>query len=183
MITTSRMRLREKRLSDGRDDYAWRTDPELARLDAASVLNISYSQYLAEYAFELSYPSSNRREFAIERMDGKHIGNCVYYNIDVVKGEAEIGIILGDRSCWGNGYGTEAVNTLLDYVFRKTALERIYLHTLDWNVRAQKCFQKCGFTEYGRLVKDGYDFINMEIRRSDWEQRHQEPESQQVDPD
>ena len=171
-IASSKVRLREKRLSDAKGDYTWRSDSELAQLDAAIALDIPFSQYLSEYAFELCYPSSSRREFAIETADGKHIGNCVYYNIDMAKGEAEMGIMIGDRSCWGNGYGTEAVNALLDYIFQHTTLERAYLNTLDWNIRAWKCFQKCGFTECGRLSRDGHNFLVMEIRRTDWEQRH-----------
>ena len=53
-------------------------------------------------------------------------------------------------------------------VFNTTGLERIYLKTLNWNQRAQKCFRKCGFAKYGELTRGGYDFFLMEIRRSEW---------------
>ena len=76
MIIGSKIKLRDKRLADARDTYVWRTDPELAQLDATSLLTTTFPQYLSAYATELCYPSSTKREFAIETLDGKHIGIC-----------------------------------------------------------------------------------------------------------
>jgi len=165
MIIGSKVILRAKRLADARDDYTWQTDPELARLDAAPLLAVPFSQYLSDYVSELHYPPLTRRRFAIETLDGKHIGNCTYYGINEAKGEAELGIMIGDRNCWDKGYGADAVDTFLNYIFCRTNLKRIYLKTLDSNIRAQKCFQKCGFTLCGHLVKDGFSFVLMEIHR------------------
>jgi len=165
MTTDNNVRLREKRLADAAADYAWQTDPELAELDAAPLSTISFQQYLSEYARELRHPSPTRKRFAIETLDGKHIGNCTYYGIDKAKGEAELGIIIGDRTYWGKGYGTSAVTTLINYIFQHTKLNRIYLKTLVSNTRAQRCFAKCGFTQYGHLNYDGYDFVLMELHR------------------
>jgi len=75
MIIGSKVILRGKRLSDVNNDYTWQIDPELARLDAISTLVISFPEYLSVYTSELRYPSSTRRSFAIETLDGKHIGN------------------------------------------------------------------------------------------------------------
>lgn len=102
---------------------------------------------------------------AIETLDGKHIGNCGYFNIDKEKKEAEYGIMIGDRKYWECGYGSDAIFTLTSYIFTHTNLVRIYLKTLDWNIRAQKCFIKCGFSVYGKILRDGYIFITMEVFR------------------
>jgi len=171
MIIGSKVILRAKRLADAQDDYTWQTDPELAQLDAVPLQTMTFPQYLSDYTGELHYPSFFRRQFAIETLDGKHIGNCTYYGINEAKGEAELGIMIGERSCWDKGYGADAVATFLGYIFRRTNLKRIYLKTLNSNVRAQKCFQKCGFTPYGHLVKDGFNFLLMEINRKQWEER------------
>ena len=171
MIIGSKIRLREKRLADALNNYAWQTDPELAQLDAALQLTVTFPQYLSGYASELRYSLSTRRPFAIETLDGKHIGNCVYYGIDGVRGEAELGIVIGDRDYWDKGYGADAVVTLVRHIFSQTNLERIYLKTLDWNIRAQECFQKCGFTPYGHMVRDGFDFVLMEMYREQGEER------------
>ena len=171
MITGTKIKLRDKRLADALDDYTWRTDPELTQLDATQLLKATFPQYLSGYAIELRYPSLNRQPFAVETLDGKHIGNCVYYNIDKAKGEAELGIMIGDRAYWDKGYGTEAVTTLVNHIFRQTSLNRIYLKTLESNQRAQKCFQKCGFTPYGKLSRDGYSFTLMELHRKQWQEQ------------
>jgi len=103
MIADSKVRLREKRLADATVDYVWKIDPELNQLDAAPLLSISFQQYLSEYTRELRYPPPTRKRFAIETLDGKHIGNCTYYGIDKAKGEAELGIMIGDRNYWDKG--------------------------------------------------------------------------------
>ena len=171
MIIGSKVRLREKGLADALNDYAWQTYPELTRLDAATQLTVTFPQYLSSYASELRYSPSIRRPFAMETLDGKHIGNCVYYGIDRVKGEAELGTMIGDRDYWDKGYGADAVVTLVRHIFCQTNLKRIYLKTLDWNIRAQKCFQKCGFTSYGHMVRDGFNFVLMEIYREQGEEQ------------
>ena len=163
MIVGKKVILREKRLADARHDYDWETDPELAQLDAAPVLVITFSEYLSEYAAQLQNPPRISRRYSIETLDGKHIGNCSYYNINEDSGEAELGIMIGNRDYWDNGYGTDAVTTLVNHIFRQTNIERIYLKTLKSNSRAQNCFQKCGFIQCGDLDRDGYSFSLMEI--------------------
>jgi len=171
MIIRSKVILRAKKLADAQDDYTWQTDPELARLDAAPLLTTPISRYLSDYVSELHYPPLTRHRFAIDTLDGKHIGNCAYYGVNEAKGEAELGIMIGDRNWWDKGYGTDAVNALLSHIFHRKNLKRVCLKTLDSNARAQKCFQKCGFTPYGHLVKDGFSFVLMEIDRKWWEEQ------------
>ncbi|MBI2287768.1 MAG: GNAT family N-acetyltransferase [Chloroflexi bacterium] len=168
MITGNKVILREKRLADAKDDYTWEADHELAHLDAAPPVTSPFSQYLSDYADELNHFLKTSRQFAVDTLDGKHIGNCSYYNINETKGEAELGIMIGDRNYWDKGYGTDTVTTMVDYIFRQTKLSRIYLKTLQTNDRAQKCFQKCGFIPSDHLVKSRFKFVFMEIRRDQW---------------
>ena len=171
MITGSKVRLRGKRLEDAQDDYTWQTDTELARLDAARPPTIPFSEYLANYASVLSCPPPAKRQFAIETHDGRHIGNCAYYDINETKGEAELGILIGDRNYWDKGYGRDAVTVLVNHIFLKTDLKRLCLKTLSSNYRARRCFQKCGFNPYGHRLRDGNSFILMELNREQWQQR------------
>jgi RimJ/RimL family protein N-acetyltransferase len=166
MIKGRKVMLREKRLSDAADDHAWRCDPELARHDAAPPSRLPFSEFAISYAEELRHSSPRRRRFAIDTLDGKHIGNCMCYDIDHKKREAEIGIMIGNQNYWNQGYGTDAITTLVRYAFEEAGLERLYLNTLDWNLRAQKCFEKCGFVPYRHLNRGGDHFVLMELRRS-----------------
>jgi RimJ/RimL family protein N-acetyltransferase len=165
-LTGDKVRLRPKRLRDALNDYQWRKDAELCRLDATQPTNSSFEDYLKLAAGAPSC-SSQSCHFAIETLDGKHIGNCSYFGIDEANGDAEIGIMIGDKAYWNRCYGTYAMRTVLNYIFSQTSLKRIHLKTLDWNIRAQKCFEKCGFTSCGNLTQGEHSFILMEIRRPD----------------
>ncbi len=161
--------LREKRLEDAALDYEWRTDEELSALDATTPLRMSYSSYLRLIEDELRHPVPWSKRFAIETHDGKLIGNCMYYDIDTARGQAELGIMIGDRDYWNRGYGTDAVTTLTSHIFNTSSFGRIYLHTLSWNLRAQRSFQKCGFVTVKPVRRSGYDFILMELMKDRWE--------------
>ena len=162
------VRLRRKRLDDARQDYAWRADAELARFDAARPLSTPYNEFLMMFTDELRFPSPFRRMLAIEDCDGRHIGNLMYYNIDERHREAELGITIGAKEYWSGGYGTDAVITMLRYIWNHTSLARVYLNTLSWNHRAQRCFQKAGFRRIGRAARNGHEFEVMEVRRENW---------------
>ncbi len=154
--------LRTKRLGDAPNDFRWRTDPELARFDAARPFGGTYNEFLSLYRDELNYPSPYRRSLAIETLDGRHIGNVMYYNIDQVRSEAELGITIGERDYWSSGFGADTVRTLTGYLFEQGGLQRVHLKTLEWNQRARKCFENAGFQECGRNRRGGNNFILME---------------------
>jgi RimJ/RimL family protein N-acetyltransferase len=161
--------IREKRIEDAKDDYAWRTDEELARLDATRPLSMSYDTFLRYAKEELLYSSHSSKRLAIDNLDGCHIGNCMYYDIDERRGQAELGIMIGDREYWGKGYGSDAVEALLAHIFTATSLNRIYLHTLEWNSRARRSFAKSRFRDVKDVRRGGLHFILMEVRREQWE--------------
>ena len=165
VVRGAKVVLREKRASDAATDYAWRSDPEMARFDAARPFSASFDDFRALYEEELAYSTPFRRTLAIEDQEGRHIGNVMYYNIDHPRGEAELGITIGVREYWSQGYGTDAVRALVRHLFTKTALRRVYQKTLDWNERAHRCFGKVGFVVYGTIRRGGYDFTLMEVRR------------------
>ena len=176
MLSGHKVILRRKKLSDARNDYRWQADPELARLDATPLLTVSYDRYLLDYTTALRSPVPARRVFAIETSEGRHIGNCVYYHIDEARGEAEVGIMIGERDYWDKGYGTDAVTALVNHIFRETALRRLYLKTLEWNQRARKCFRKCGFSPCGSMNRNGYQFALMELHRKEWQRLQRQAE-------
>ena len=160
-IPGSRIILRSKNLADAEKDYAWAADRVLMRLDADKPCEFDFSIYYDLYQSGLDDPA--KIQFAIDTYEGNHIGNCTCYNIDHVRQEAEIGVIIGDRSYWGKGYGSDAVRMLSEFVTGKLGMQRIVLHTLEWNVRARECFERCGFKECGCIVKQGQEFIKMEF--------------------
>lgn len=160
--------LRDKRREDVEADYRWRVEPELAALDATAPIRLSLEEYTRYFFDELEYPSPWSVRLAIESLDGRHIGNIMYYDIDHRKRQAELGVMVGDRDYWDRGCGSDAVQSLLLHVFQDTDLDRVYLHTLTSNDRARAAFRKSGFQEIRPVRRDGNDFVLMEVWRDRW---------------
>jgi RimJ/RimL family protein N-acetyltransferase len=157
--------IRRKRLADAVNEYGWRSDRELARYDAASAVRIAFPDFYRNWFFQLRFTDAGQRSFAIEDESGRHIGNIMYYNLDPEQQQAELGICIGEKRCWGHGYGSDAVATMVRYVFSWTSLRRLYLHTLEWNLRAQRCFRKVGFEACATSWRDGETFVVMDVWR------------------
>ena len=168
-IRGSKVVLREKRIEDAPDDFAWRTDEELAKLDATRPLNMTYDDFVRYARTEIDDPSPRSKRLAIDTLDGRHIGNFMYYDLDLRRGEAELGIMIGDRNYWGKGYGSDAMRAVQDYIFTHTTLTRVYLHTLEWNERARRSFAKAGMRDVKAVRRSGMKFVRMEMLRREWE--------------
>ena len=52
-----RVLLRGKRMEDAENDYIWRSDPEIARLDAAYPLTMKYERYLKLFQDQVRWPT------------------------------------------------------------------------------------------------------------------------------
>ena len=163
-----KVHIREKRVEDISDEYAWRVDSELSRLDATRPLTMSYEDFLRYSKEEMQFASYRSKRLAVDTLDGVHIGNVMYYDLNMSNRESALGIMIGNKEYWGEGYGTDIVKTLLRYLFEVIGLERVYLHTLAWNYRAQASFRKAGFSSVRPVRRGGQDFILMEVKRGDW---------------
>lgn len=171
-IKGNKVVLRSKEPDDAKNDYNWQIDIELSALDAMTPNTMSFREFYREYIDSLKHPHPNRITFAVDTHEGKHIGNCVYYNIDEVNNETEIGIMIGNRDYWSKGYGADIISTLIDYIFRHLKFDRIYLKTLVTNLRAQRCFEKCGLVPCGYRELEGYKFLLMDMSYSKWQELH-----------
>src|SRR3989304_1409790 len=94
-------------MSDVSDEYAWRSDEELARYDASNPMRVPFPDYERNWSFDMRFTDTAARSFAVEDEGGQHIGNIMYYNHDAARREAELGISIGRRDCWGRGYRME----------------------------------------------------------------------------
>lgn len=171
MLVGERVRLRALERTDIPRMVKWLNDPEVKRY-----LRMYWpiSQAEEEIWFERQLGNPNSRIFAIETEDGTHIGNISLDEIDWKNRKATMGIIIGERSYWDQGYGTDAVKTLLSFAFNELNLNRIELSVYDFNPRAIRCYEKCGFVIEGRLresiFRNGryHDEIKMAILREEW---------------
>jgi len=79
------------------------------------------------------------------------IGDVRLLEIDTAHGRAELGIAIGEKDCWGRGYGTDAIRRVLRHAFGELGLRRVWLITDADNARGIRCYEKCGFVREGVL--------------------------------
>jgi RimJ/RimL family protein N-acetyltransferase len=104
-----------------------------------------------EAYFERGRSNSTRKRFVVVSPDGQIIGTVGLRNIDFFAEEATLGIIIRADEV-GNGYGTDAIRSVLDYAFRTLGLRRVRLDVAENNLRARRCYESVGFSEISRHV-------------------------------
>jgi len=76
---------------------------------------------------------------------GRTIGDVRLLKIDTAHRRAELGIAIGEKDCWGRGFGTDAIRRVLRHAFGELGLRRVWLITDADNARGIRCYEKCGF--------------------------------------
>ncbi len=177
----------EERMTDAEISrlYRWGRDEQVLRWSGGSPTDLSEYEFREHIRAERLYGPTNRRAylvFAREPHDKLElIGRLGIFAIDWDKKEGELGIVIGEKAYWGQGYGRDAVHTVVRHVFMTSSLNRVYLYTFADNLRAQRAFTAAGFHEVGRgrrYTPDIGEFegVEMQVLRSDFE-RWQQPQA------
>jgi RimJ/RimL family protein N-acetyltransferase len=175
MLYGNRIRLRGDERNDLPKFVQWLNDPEVRRYLS---MNLPVSQAGEENWFEtmLKRPPEEQ-PLAMEIKDGegwKLIGNCGIFDINWRTRSAEVGLFIGDKSCWNKGYGTEVMRLLLSHSFGTLNLNRIFLRVDAENLGGIRAYEKAGFIHEARLrqadFRDGKyrDDLIMSVLRSEW---------------
>ncbi|NLE15416.1 MAG: GNAT family N-acetyltransferase [Spirochaetales bacterium] len=91
--------------------------------------------------------------------DQKHVVGTVFLN-HIVWGaslSAKIGYSI-DHRLWRQGYGTEAVSSVVSYAFEHMELHRLEAHIMSSNEASRRLVTRLGFLDEG--VCRGYLFLN-----------------------
>jgi len=81
---------------------------------------------------------------------GEVIGECTLHFFDSYSRSCHLGISLR-RDKWGQGYGQDAVRTLVQYAFGPLNFRKVSLEVLADDERAVGAYVKAGFEEEGRF--------------------------------
>ncbi len=175
MIYGKRIRLRGVERTDIPKSFEWINDPEV---NEGLAIYLPMSMQDEEQWFErIAQRDQAEKPMAIEAREGegwKLIGNCSVFNIEWMPRAAELGIMIGDKSVWNQGYGTETMQLLLQHGFETLNLNRIYLRVFSTNPRAISAYEKAGFVLEGILREAVYkhriyaDVHIMSVLRSEW---------------
>jgi len=157
----------------------WGRDSEFVRLlDSDPARLLSVDKYKEWFEKDLVEQQKNDELFFLIRTleEDLTIGLIGLNGIQWVHGDAWVGIGLGEREYWGEGYGTDAMRILQRYAFEELNLHRLSLSVFEYNSRAIRSYEKVGFVIEGRvrqfLNRDGrrYDMIFMGILRDEWKE-------------
>jgi len=134
--------------------YAWSRDRELLSLSGGTPLDMSFERFRELFIAQLPRRNADGEQlYAVLDEAGDLIGRAGLFAIDRRTGKAELGIVLGDRSRWGLGYGREAVRLLARHALNELGLERVVLYTYPDNERAKRSFEAVGFRPVRRVER------------------------------
>ena len=153
----------------------WDRDSEFRRLADSDPTQVWSEKKIKEW-FEQAMEGDPLRvfRFSIRTLaEDKLIGTASLVP-NWVHADAMLGIIIGDRDYWGRGYGTDAMELILQYGFLELNLHRITLGVHSYNARARRVYEKVGFKVEGVMrgdtLKEGRrtDGVEMGILRQEW---------------
>lgn len=182
MIYGERIRFRAVEKSDLPTFVRWLNDPEVKQ---GIMIYHPFSQAEEDNWFErmIARPADERVigiEVRIPSAEGDEeswilIGTLGFTDINWRVHASEFGIMIGEKSYWNQGYGTEAVRLLVRYGFDTLNLNRISLRVFENNRRAIRVYEKAGFVHEGRMRQAEYrdgkylDVLLMSILREEFQ--------------
>jgi RimJ/RimL family protein N-acetyltransferase len=110
-----------------------------------------------------------------DRTTLRPIGSTGLHKINWRHRTADFGIIIGESSYRGRGYGTETTTLILDYAFRVLGLLNVFLQVVAINEAGIRAYERAGFREIGRrreawfVEGERYDMVLMDCVPEDAE--------------
>jgi RimJ/RimL family protein N-acetyltransferase len=165
MIFGERVRLRRVEREDLPRFVVWLNDPEVRRqLAIVYPLGMTQqegwfeAQLKAEAAVQPYAVDVRSQETAAAGPDPAwtHVGGAGFHTVDWPNRSAELGLVIGNKLYWHQGYGTEATRALVRWGFRELNLNRVWLRVFEDNAAGIRCYEKTGFRLEGRLRQDRY---------------------------
>lgn len=174
-IVGERIYLRRIEAGDLEGNYfQWLNDQEVTRWMQNGIFPNS-SQSMQEY-YQKTATSRSEMVLAVVLIEGdRHIGNIGLHNIHNIFHSTEIGILIGEKDVWGQGYGSEAISLLASHAFRRMNLNRVSAGAVVKNVGSIRAFEKAGFVQEGVMRQAYYcegkyeDCAYLGLLRAEWE--------------
>lgn len=159
----------------------WLNDPEVTQYLLVGDLPVG-SKMEEEHFDRATGHRETDASFAIETLDGKHIGFSGVHKISYKDGHAITGSLIGDLSNRGKGYGSDAAKVRTRYCFEVLNLQCLTSDVSEHNISSLKMLIRAGYRECGyiprRYWKRGryHGAKVMVCLRDEWEKSHNIPE-------
>jgi RimJ/RimL family protein N-acetyltransferase len=154
----------------------WYSDPEIMRLtgDVEPLTQEKYAQW-----YRNTCNDANKVWFTIVVNENQRvIGDAGLLRMFRPWQTTDMGVVIGEKDMWGQGYGTDAGRRLLQYVFYDLGFHRVAIGVVGFNTRAVRFWTGLGFQQEG-VQREGYycdntysDFIMMSILEDEYRQKY-----------
>jgi len=155
-----------KKLMQGKQIYLRKMQPEDANERYLSWINDPQVNQYTETRFDLS-TLQNIKDYVDQQINskdsvflamvltdtGQHIGNIKIHRIDKTHKNAEISLLIGEKTSWGKGIGAEAISLITQYAFNDLKLNKLYAKCYSNNIGSIKAFEKAGYIREGCMRK------------------------------
>jgi RimJ/RimL family protein N-acetyltransferase len=154
----------------------WYADPEIARLTRNQATSPAAEEIDRFFYARIMGPDAFAMAIHVRESD-RLIGSCAFSQLDGDNGSTLYHITIGEHDAWGRGYGTEATQLMLDHAFTRLGLHRVGLTVFEYNERAIRSYESCGYVVEGRsreaVFRDGryWDEIHMSVIADEWDAR------------
>lgn len=130
----------------------WLNDPEVVRFTETRHVKHTFESVRAYVGSCLA--GNQEHLLGIYELDqGRHIGNIKIGPVNPYHLCAGIGLMIGEKTCWGKGYATEAIGLAASYAFGALSLHKLLAGVIAGNEASLRAFQKNGFVVEGTRRK------------------------------
>jgi len=160
-LTEGRVQFMPLQMQNIHTHFRWNNDAELNRLDSeAPHEEESFGDFKQRFERLCNEESPSHRHFEIhDTVDDTLIGVAYVARISAHHRHGRIGVTIGEREYWGEGYGRESVRLLLRYCFQQLDLHRVSAETFEYNTAWKDLVEGMGFMKEGSareyLFRDG----------------------------
>ena len=127
----------------------WYNDPEIIALTSDDPNPLTREQF--QDIIQADLDSDQSVVFGIRKGGERPIGIGMLRSVDPVHRGCDLHITIGEKDCWGRGYGAEAIGLMRDYAFEALEMHRVISTPFAFNSRMVRCLEKCGFQQEGVL--------------------------------
>jgi RimJ/RimL family protein N-acetyltransferase len=147
---------------------AWDDDPEIIALMGRRYVDSTASDWFRTLATERS-----NRAWVIENREGRLVGELELAQLNWRNGSTELRICIGEKDCWNQGYGSDAIRTAMRMAFEGLGLQIMYLRVFASNDRAVHVYKRIGFRTEAMLQpssrrNDPSPVLLMNLTRERW---------------
>ena len=175
-LTSQRVTLKPLTESDMPYFVKWYSDPEILRLNCE--VEPWTPEKFTQWYRNICHDANKVWFTIVVNANQRVIGDAGLLRMFTPWKTTDMGVVIGEKDMWRQGYGTDAGRRLLQYAFDDLGFHRVAIVVMGFNTRALRFWTRLGFQQEG-VWRDGYycdnqysDSIMMSILEDEYRQKY-----------